>query len=211
LDTNKDGLPSICFIGDSRKTEGEKQVMSKKNELKPLSKKHQRVLDEYLLCFNQTAAYRKVYPKTTYDSARTLSSNLFANVDFLDHLKFRLDEVHMSADEALKLMADIARGDVADFMAIGTMGFSLDLQAALDAGKTNLIKKVSQKTITDGKNDKETHIIDIERHDRQSAIRDVLKIHGKFIDQLDVKSDGKALPAAIINVYLPDNGRDKKE
>jgi hypothetical protein len=161
-------------------------------ELKPLSKKHQRVLDEYLLCFNQWRAYKVVYPNVTDESARTLSSKLFADVNFLAHLEARLNDVHMSANEALKLTADIARGDLADFMAIGSMGFSLDLQAAQEAGKTNLIKKVSQKTITvNGKNeDKETHIIDIELYDRQSALRDILKMTGKFVDKMEVKNTG---------------------
>jgi hypothetical protein len=156
-------------------------------ELKPLSKKHQRVLDEYLLCFNQWRAYKAVYPNVTDESARTLSSKLFADVNFLAHLEARLNDVHMSANEALKLTADIARGDIGDFMAIGSMGFSLDLEAAREANKTGLIKKVSQKTIIDGKTDKETHIIDIELYDRQSAIRDILKLHGKFTDKLEIK------------------------
>jgi hypothetical protein len=181
-------------------------MSEEKKELKPLSKKHQRVLDEYLICFNQTAAYRKVYPKATYDSARNLSSNLFANTNFSLHLKARLDEAQMTADEALKLTAEIARGDLADFMEIGSMGFSLDLQAALEAGKTHLIRKVSQKTITDGKNDKETHIIDIELYDRQAALRDILKIHGRFTDKVDVTSGGK--PIKGYAVISPDDWKE---
>jgi hypothetical protein len=39
----------------------------------------------------------------------------------------------------------------------------------------------------DGKNDKETHIIDIELYDRQAALRDILKLHGKFTDKLEIK------------------------
>lgn len=165
-------------------------------ELKPLSKKHQRFVDEYLQCFNATQAYLLVYPKSTRDAARANAARLIATDNVKAEIRGRLNEAHMSADEALKLMADIARGDVADFMAIGSMGFSLDLQAALEAGKTNLIKKVSQKTITvNGKDqDKETHIIDVELYDRQAAIRDVLKIHGKFIERTEhTGKDGEPL------------------
>lgn len=168
-------------------------------ELKPLSKKHQRVLDEYLKCWKQWEAYQKVYPKATYDSARSLSSELFANPNFSAHLQLRLNEVHMGANEALKLMADIARGDIADFMSIGSMGFSLDLQSAQEAGKTNLIKKVRQQTITiNGKDqDKEIHTIDLELYDRQSAIRDFLKLHGKLTERVDLTSGGEKLANVI--------------
>jgi terminase small subunit-like protein len=159
-------------------------------ELKPLSKKHQRFVDEYLKCFNATQAYLVVYPSSTRDAARANAARLIATDSVKAEITTRLAEVHMSADEALKLTADIARGDLADFMAIGSMGFSLDLDAAREAGKTNLIRKVSQKTIIDGKTDKETHILDIELYDRQAALRDVLKLHGKFTERVDVTSQG---------------------
>jgi phage terminase small subunit len=153
-------------------------------ELKPLSKKHQKVQDEYVTCFNQTRAYQSAYPDASYESARTAAARLFANDNFLAHLKARLDEVHMSADEALKLTADIARGDIAEFLAVSSMGFTVDIAAAHEAGKTRLIKKIKQKTITiNGKNeDREIHTEEI-----------VLKLHGKFTDKLDVTSGGKPL------------------
>jgi phage terminase small subunit len=164
-------------------------------ELKPLSKKHQKVQDEYVTCFNQTRAYQSAYPDASYESARTAAARLFANDNFLAHLKARLDEVHMSADEALKLTADIARGDIAEFLAVSSMGFTVDIAAAHEAGKTRLIKKIKQKTITiNGKNeDREIHTEEIELYDAQAAVRDVLKLHGKFTDKLDVTSGGKPL------------------
>ena len=111
-----------------------------------LTKKQKVFVSEYLSCFNGAEAARRAgYSESR---ARITASELLADSNISEQIKARLNEVHMSADEALKLTADIARGDVADFMAIGSMGFSLDLQAALEAGKTNLIKKVSQKTIT---------------------------------------------------------------
>ena len=159
-------------------------------ELKPLSKKHQLFVDYYLQCFNATQAYLRVYPSSTTDAARANAARLIATDNVKAEIQARLAEVHMSADEALKLQADIARGDLADFMSIGSMGFSLDLDAAREAGKTNLIKKVSQKTIIDGKTDKETHIIDIELYDRQAAIRDVLKVHGRFTEKVELNHKG---------------------
>ena len=167
------------------------------DEKPKLTNKQQVFISEYLRCFNASEAARRA----GYTSkANVIGSQLLANPSISAEIQARLAEVHMSADEALKLTADIARGDVSDFMAIGSMGFSLDLQAALEAGKTNLIKKVSQKTITvNGKNeDKETHIIDIELYDRQAALRDILKVHGRFTDKVDLSnSDGTLKPETL--------------
>ena len=180
------------------------------DESPKLNKRQQVFIDEYLKCFNGAEAARRA--GYSEKSARFQASELLADPNISQQIQARLAEVHMSADEALKLTADIARGDVADFMAIGSMGFSLDLQAAVEAGKTNLIKKVSQKTITvNGKNeDKETHIIDIELYDRQAALRDILKITGKFVEKMDVTSNGETLKQ-IVNIYIPDNGRSNNQ
>jgi len=169
-------------------------------KLKPLSKKHQRVLDEYLVCFNQTRAYQKVYPKASYDSARSLASDLFANTNFSAHVAERLNEAKMSADEAVKLLSEIARGDIGDFMAINSMGFELDLGAAREAQRTGVIKRVRQTVITVNgeKEDKETITTDIELHDKLSALRDVLKLHGKLPERLDLSNSDGTLTKVII-------------
>jgi len=168
-------------------------------ELKPLSRKHQRVLDEYLVCFNQWRAYKKVFPKVTDESARALSSKLFADVNFLGNLTKRLNEAHMSADEALKLQSDIARGDMAQLMDVYSTGFNLDMAKAKELGLTRLIKKVKQKTTThiaksESDEDREVVELEIELYDAQAAIRDVLKIHGKFVERRELTGkDGEAL------------------
>lgn len=157
-------------------------------ELKPLSKKHQKVLNEYLICFNQWRAYKAAFPSVTDESARSLSSILFADINFAAHLSARLDDVHMTANEALKRMADIARGDITEF--ITPLG-AVDLEAMKAAGKGHLIKKIKQRTITKiGKNDMdddtETHDTEIELYPADSALRDVLKIHGKYKDSFEL-------------------------
>jgi phage terminase small subunit len=148
------------------------------DEPKALTRKQQVFVDEYLKTWNAAEAARRAgYSAKT---AREQGYDLLKHPHISSQIEARLSEVHMSADEALKLTADIARGDLADFMSIGSMGFNLDLDAAREAGKTNLIRRVSQKTIINGKTDTETHILDIELYDRQAALRDLLKVHGKF-------------------------------
>jgi len=149
-------------------------------ELKPLTKKHQKVQDEYLLCFNQWKAYKKAFPSVTDESARSLSSKLFADVNFASHLQARMSEVHMGADEALKLLADMARGDIGEFMDTTTMGFELNVDAAKKAGRTKLIKKIVQRTEIDGKTEKEVHTQSIELYSAKDAIDTLLKVGGKL-------------------------------
>jgi phage terminase small subunit len=145
-----------------------------------LTKKQQVFIDEYLKCFNGAEAARRAgYSK---HSARQTASDLLAETYISEQIQARLAEVHMSADEALQRIAEIARGDIGDFMAINSMGFELDLEAAREAQKTGVIKRVRQTVITVNgeKEDKETITTDIELHDKLSALRDILKIHGRF-------------------------------
>lgn len=173
------------------------------DELKPLSKKHQRVLDEYLVCFKQWEAYQTVYPNVTYDSARQAAARLFADVNFSAHLQARLNEAHMSANEALKLLAEQARSDVGDFL--NDFG-GIDVSKARKDGKMKLIKRWKTKTITiNGKQeDKEIHEEDLELYDAQAAIDKILKVHGKYLERVDLSnSDGTLKPPQIIEIIRP--------
>jgi terminase small subunit-like protein len=88
------------------------------DELKPLSAQHQTVLDEYFLCWEKTMAYERAYPKASHNSAKTAAARLFADANFQAHLQARLSENHMSANEVLKRLADIGRGDLGLFFKV---------------------------------------------------------------------------------------------
>jgi hypothetical protein len=205
-------------------------------ELKPLSKRHQKVLYEYLICFSQWKAYKAAYPNATDESARSASARLFAGDNFSAHLRARLDEIHMSVDEALARETEVGRVGVGFFFKIvdewmfnplpeyeildmrevfddtkeppekqinyRVRHAVLDMDKVIDPQYAHLIKKFANSRKTG---------LSIELYDGQTVRNNVLKMAGKFTDRVDVTSGGKELPAAIINVYLPDNGRDKKE
>ena len=169
------------------------------DELTPLSKKHQVVLDNYLISFHQTRAYMVAYPSASETSARTAAARLFADGNFSRHLQARLAEVHMSADEALEILAAHARGDIGQFS--DRLG-QLDLQAAKEAGISRLIKKFKQKTVTkigkgDTDDDTKIHDVEIEIYDAQSAAEKILRIHGKFVDRQDITSNGQTINVTI--------------
>ena len=176
-----------------------------------LTNKQRLFVDYYLQSFNASDAARKAgYSERT---ARQIGSHLLTDVDIQAEIQARLHEVHMSADEALKLTADIARSDIAQLMDVSSMGFNLDMSKAKELGLTGLIKKVKQKVTThiaksESDEDREVIELEVELYDKQAAIRDILKVHGKFVDRTDVTSGGKELPPTQVNVYIPDNKRD---
>ena len=163
------------------------------DELKPLNKKHKKVLDEYLICFVQWRAYKAAYPESSDDVCRTSSSRLFANDNFKAHLSARLNEAHMSADEALKLQADIARGDITQFF---TPFGNLDFDKLRDSGAGRLVKKLKQKTVTKiGKkeDDEDTEVLEteIELYPADVAQERILKMLGKMKGDAPVINIGK--------------------
>ena len=155
------------------------------SEEKPKLTNAQEVfISEYLQCFNGTEAYSRAYPKAKRNSARTSAAELLANPNISEVIQARLAEVHMSADEALKLTADIARGDVGEF--INDFG-GVTMDEVRKAGKTRLIKKWKTKTVTiNGKSeDKEVHTEEIELYDAQAALSGFI-VTGKQIGRAHV-------------------------
>jgi phage terminase small subunit len=149
---------------------------------KPLTRKQQVFVNEYLICFNGAEAARRA--GYSEKSARTIAADLLAETNISEQIQARLSEVHMSADEAIKRLSDMARGDIGQFM--DRLG-SLDIQAARDAGLTPLIKKIKQRTITkigkkDDDDDTEIHDLEIELYSAKDAIDTILKVGGKLKD-----------------------------
>jgi len=151
---------------------------------KPLSKKHLKFIDEYLTCWNGTRAYMRVYPGSSYDSARANAAKLLAIDSIKETLAERMSEAHMGADEALKLTADIARGDITELL---TPLGSVDLDYIREKGLGRLIKKIKVRTITKiGKGDKdddtEIHDTELEMYPADAAQERILKVGGKLKD-----------------------------
>lgn len=167
--------------------------------LKPLNKAQQVFVSEYLKCFNGTEAYSRAYPKAKRDSARACAADLLALPSIKAEIESRLVEIHMSADEALKLQADIARGDLTEFF---TPYGNLDFDKLRDSGHGRLVKKIKQKTVTKvgkGEKDEDTEILEteIELYPADAAQERILKMHGKFKEHIDLTSGNEAIRVTI--------------
>lgn len=85
---------------------------------KELTDKQARFIDEYLLCLNGTkAALRAGYAES---GARQEGSRLLSNADIRAQIDERLKLVHMSADEAIKHISDVAQTRLNEFLKVET-------------------------------------------------------------------------------------------
>lgn len=82
-------------------------MAGKDNDL-PLTKQQQVFVDEYLKCFNASEAARQAGYKSRSD---VIGSQLLGIPSVKALIDARIAASHMSADEALQLLAEMARGE----------------------------------------------------------------------------------------------------
>lgn len=145
-------------------------------------------IDEYLKCWNATEAARRAgYSEKT---AYSIGQENLKKPEIKTAIDARIAASRMSADEALQRTADIARGDIGELVDDNGL---LDLRTAREKGLTKLMRKIKQKTITHigkGETDGDTEIteIEFEMYNAQEALRDVLKIHGRFTEKFEIET-----------------------
>ena len=160
---------------------------------KKLTPKQRVFIDEYLKSFNASDAARKAgYSEKT---AYSIGQRLLKFVEVKSEITERLQARHMSADEAMMRISDIANGDIGELLDNNGL---LDIRLAKEKGLTRLLRKIKQKTIThigksDTDDDVEIHEIEFEMYSAHEAQRDILKVNGKFVDRTDITSGGKPI------------------
>lgn len=139
-------------------------------------------IEYYLQCLNATEAARLAGYRGTDASLATIGWRLLRKVEIRAEIDRRLKERHLSADEVLAGLADIASMTMADFIDPET-GY-LDLERANLRGKMHLIKK-HKRTI---RRDKlgETETFEIELYDKQAAYNQLGRYHQLFTDRVKV-------------------------
>lgn len=152
--------------------------MSDEQKLKPLSAKEQATLERYFLYWNGTRAWLETHPKSSYDAARSSAAEFLAKPNVRAEIEKRVALMHLSADEALQLNADIARGDITEFM---NQAGGLDYEKIMKSGKGKLVRKVKQKVLKAvGKS--MVMETELELYPADAAIERALKVHEKIKD-----------------------------
>jgi len=168
-----------------------------------LSKKHSAFVDEYLRLFNGTRAYMRIYPRASARSAGVNAAKLLGSASVSEAIKERLKEAHVGADEVLKILADMARGDIGEFLSKEGAGFDIDLKDAKARGLTKLIKRIKQKTtifLAKGESgeDREVHDLEIELYDAQAAAEKIGRHLDLFPNKLDLTSKGDKITVTFV-------------
>lgn len=155
--------------------------------------RHQQFINEYLICWNATEAYRKVYPKSSDEAARRSASELLTNPDVSAEIQRRIDENAMSADEVLARLAAQARSSMGDFVRITNGVPSFDFETANEQNRMPLIKKLKTKTKSYVMGEDEEKVVtetdvEIELYDAQSALVHLGRHHKLFTDRQESDS-----------------------
>jgi len=133
-----------------------------------LTDKQQLFVYEYLKCFNATRA--AIAAGYSEKSAHVQGCRLLKNANVSRALESFMDEHAMSASEVIYHLTQIARGDMDELI---DHNGNLDMVEARSLGKTNLIKKVRQRSITTEQSD--IHEAEIEPYDRLKALEILAK------------------------------------
>lgn len=161
-----------------------------------LTNKRLAFIAEYPKDFNATkAAIRAGYsPKTAYSQGQ----RLLKNVEVQEAIRAKLDELTMSADEALVRLGEQARSDISDFIDATTKRmFLLDMDKVKKRG--HLVKKI--KYTKDGP--------EIELYSSQKALELVGKHHGLFKQEVIIQGGDKPLTIGVIDDWSARAGRNR--
>ena len=163
-----------------------------------ISQKQRVFIEEYLKCFNATeAAKRAGY------SEKTAYSIVWENLrkpEIEAAISKRLAETAMSADEVLMRLAEQARGDLGKFLAKDGDAITIDLEAMKEAGKTHLIKRISQtkRRRTTKEVTEEEVSTTLELYDAQAAQQLIGKHHKLFTDKVAFGDEDGAIPIMLV-------------
>jgi len=153
---------------------------------------------------NGTQAWQDVHPTAKRDSCKASASEWLTKINVKAEIRRRLSEQAMSVEEALARKGAIARATLKPFIRLGDDGFVyFDMSAPESMEYLYLIKKMETKRERriEGKGkDSETwegEWVRVELHDASAALTDILKMHGKFVDKLDVTSNGETLNITV--------------
>jgi len=154
-----------------------------------LTDKRKVFIEEYLQCWNGAEAARRA----GYAYPRREAYRLLTNADIRQEVSNRLYLKAMSADEVLWRLAEIARGEWAQYVSDeGKVDFA-EMKAD---GKLHLVKSIRDTA----------HGQSIEFCDMQGALVQIGKHHKLFVDRTELTgADGGAVALQYVGNVNPDD------
>lgn len=165
-------------------------------------------VDMYFRCnMNATEAYRRLHPKTNYETSRVLASRLVAKVNIKAEISKRLDEQAMPKSEILARLGAMARATTFKFIRITSEGFCyFDFSDPEAEEYFYLIKKIKTKRTRriEGKGENaepwEDEWVEVELHDARAALETLGRYQRLEQPEINVSTEGSciSLPAELL-------------
>lgn len=146
---------------------------------------------EYLKCFNATrAAIKAGYSKKT---AFAIGHENLSKPKIRELIEKEFDKLGYAVQIALMETLKIATSDIKDFLTIEKGGaVTLKTFDEIPEGMTSCIKEIEEnRTIhesADGEQSIKTDKVKYKLYDKQKATSDILRVAGKFKDNIDLRS-----------------------
>ena len=151
-----------------------------------LTNKQRVFVEEYLRTFNATAA--AIAAGYSEKTAYNIGHENVRKPEIAAEIQQRLSERVMSADEVLARTADIARGDLLEWIAPDG---DIDIDALKASGRGHLLKKYKvtrRSTTTKSGNEYETVTTEVELYPADAAHDKLMRFHGLYNDKMRVTS-----------------------
>ena len=145
------------------------------------------------------------HPSSQYNSASASFSEWLRYPKIAKEVKRIRDQIMMPVEEALARTSMIGRADIGDFLKPGPDGFMyFDLSHPEAINNMHLIAQIETKRErrVEGYGEQaqefEGEWVKVKLHDKQGALRDLLKIHKQFVQKVEVTGkDGAPLNPPI--------------
>lgn len=164
-----------------------------------LTDKQKRFVEQYCIHFNGSRAAREA--GYSEDSSKEIASENLTKPNIKAAIDARLAELSMTAEEATKRLADMARGSIESFLKVDDNGNVIfDLSSNESKANLSLIKKLKQtkRSFNDGTIIEVAN--EVELHDQKDAIIQILKMHGKYTGKGE--DDGKGVNIEYVEINL---------
>lgn len=163
--------------------------------------RHEKFIEEYLVCMNGTLAWQLAYPNSSYEVAAASASRLLRNVKIKAELEKRFSEEVMGKKEVLKRLRDQANATLHPFVKVDDDGHIYFNFKDKEAKRNfHLIKRVKHRK-SENYNEKsgdynEEHWVEVELHDPQKALELIGRYHALFTDKV-VSTDKKVIKVTL--------------
>lgn len=166
-----------------------------------LTDKQRLFVAEYLIDLNGTqAAIRAGY---SHDSARQIATENLSKPAIADAIAeaqaVRLAKAAMTAEEVLVELTRLARGNVMDYMRVGTSGEPIVDFSDLDHDKASALSEITVEDFVDkrGEESRDVKRVKFRMHDKLGALGQLAKHHGLLRERVSHENpDGSPITPA---------------